>query len=170
MRESVKQEFEAISTIVELIDKMDLGQMQRVISYMQSYSYQAEEKLRRSQLDHLPSPQIHMPLGSSIETVSSTSEAPKEEVKEEKPKKTTKKKASTKKKKEEPKKEEESPVEEVKAETFSKEDISSACQKLAEKHGLVKAKELLESFGAKRVSDVPEAKYPEFMQAASEAM
>lgn len=48
---------------------------------------------------------------------------------------------------------------------YTKADIVAACQKVSETKGLPVARELLATYGAKRVSDVKEEDYAEFIKA-----
>jgi hypothetical protein len=56
-----------------------------------------------------------------------------------------------------------STVEEVK--TYTKQDITNACQELSEAKGLDKAREVLGKFGAKRISEIKEEDYGAFINA-----
>lgn len=49
--------------------------------------------------------------------------------------------------------------------TYTKQDIANACQKVSEKHGLEVAREILATFGAKRISEVKEEEYAAFVKA-----
>lgn len=53
---------------------------------------------------------------------------------------------------------------------FTKQDITDACQEVSEKHGLPKAREILEKFGAKRISEVKEADFGAFIEACKAAL
>lgn len=58
------------------------------------------------------------------------------------------------------------PVEEVKeTKTYTKQDVTDACQKVSEVKGLPVARELLATFGAKRISEVKEEDYAKFVEA-----
>ena len=100
-------------------------------------------------------------------------EPPKQEApKEEKPKKT---KAKTKTKKEEPKPEpvaetpkEEAPAKEAKE--YTKKDITDACQKVATVKNLDTAKEILQKFGAVRISEVKAEDYAAFIAECEKAV
>lgn len=49
--------------------------------------------------------------------------------------------------------------------TFTKQDIANACQKVSEAKGLEIAREILATFGAKRISEVKEVDYAKFVEA-----
>lgn len=58
----------------------------------------------------------------------------------------------------------EAKVEAAKA-SYTKQDIANACQKVSEKKGLEFAREILATFGAKRISEVKEEEYGKFIEA-----
>ena len=53
--------------------------------------------------------------------------------------------------------------------TYVKKDIADACQAVSEAKGLEAAREVLTSFGAKRISDVKESDYAAFISACNKA-
>ena len=61
-------------------------------------------------------------------------------------------------------------VQEQQTEPPTQEQLRDALVKVSEKHGLVKAKELVKRFGASRVSDLPKTDYIKFSQAIDEVM
>lgn len=76
-------------------------------------------------------------------------------------------------KKEKKAKKEKEPVVEAEVvveKTFTKQDIADACQKVSEKFGLEKARELLGKYSAKRISEVKESDYAAFIVTCSSTL
>lgn len=126
-----------------------------------------EIKIIAKDLDHLKEQVIELaasyrePLSLSVNTKKTVEvediDPTEDQEDEEKPVKKKKKKVSKKKKT--------APKEAPKKEAVSRETVQDALKKVNEAHGIEKVKEVLQSFGANRLSDLQEDQLQDFQDA-----